>query len=85
MVAVAVNILGIKDFPLIETLAFVHYICFFFIFLIPLVYLSPQSTTSFIFATFENTGGWDSNVISWGVGLVASAWAFVGKFSGSGI
>ena len=78
MVAVAVNILGIRFFPHIETLAFIHHICFFFVFLIPLVYLAPQSTASFVFANFENTSGWESNGVSWGIGLLASAWAFVG-------
>lgn len=79
LIAVLVNILGIRFFPHIETLAFIHHICFFFVFLVPLVYLSPQSTTTFVFATFENVGGWSSNVVSWGIGLLASAWAFVGK------
>ena len=79
LVAVSVNVLGIKVFLHIETLAFIHHICFFFVFLVPLVYLSPQSTTSFVFATFENTGGWNSNGVSWGIGLVSSAWAFIGE------
>ena len=81
MTAVLVNILGIRFFPHIETLAFIHHVCFFFIFLVPLVYLSPQSTTSFVFADFENAGGWNLNGISWGIGLVGSAWAFVGKLT----
>ena len=79
LIAVLVNVLGIRFFPHIETLAFIHHICFFFILLVPLVYLSPQSTTSFVFANFENVGGWDSNGVSWGIGSLASAWAFVGK------
>jgi len=78
LTAVSVNILGIKFFPHIETMAFIHHICFFFVFLVPLVYLSPQSTATFVFATFENAGGWSSNGVSWGIGLLASAWAFVG-------
>lgn len=79
MIAVLVNVLGIRFFPHIETLAFIHHICFFFVLLVPLVYLSPQSTTAFVFANFENVGGWNSNGVSWGIGLLASAWAFVGK------
>lgn len=78
MIAALVNILGIKFFPHIETLAFIHHVSFFFVFLVPLVYLSPQSTTSFVFANFENAGGWTSNGVSWGIGILASAWAFVG-------
>ena len=79
LIAVLVNVLGIRVFPHIETLAFIHHICFFFVLLVPLVYLSPQSTTSFVFANFENVSGWNSNGISWGIGSLASAWAFVGK------
>lgn len=77
--AALVNVLGIRIFPHIETLAFIHHICFYFVLLVPLVYLSPQSTTSFVFTTFENVGGWSSNGISWGIGSLASAWAFVGN------
>ena len=79
LIAVAVNILGIRVFPHIETLAFIHHICFFFIFLVPLVYLSPQSTNKFVFGTFENVSGWKSDGVSWGIGLLASAWSFVGE------
>ncbi|KAL8906379.1 MAG: hypothetical protein Q9207_002091 [Kuettlingeria erythrocarpa] len=79
-IAALVNILGINFFPHIETVAFIHHIAFFFVFLVPLVYLSPRSTTSFVFANFENAGGWQSNGVSWGIGLLASAWAFVGTF-----
>lgn len=73
-----VNILGIRYFPHIETLAFILHISFLFIFLVPLVYLSPQSSSSFVFADFENSGGWSNNGISWCIGLLTSAWCFVG-------
>ena len=80
-IAVLVNILGTRVFPHIETAAFVFHICFFFVLLVPLVYLSPQSTASFVFTDFENSGGWDSNGVSWFLGLLTSAWSFVGKSS----
>ena len=79
LIAVLVNVLGIRFFPHIETFAFIHHVCFFFVFLIPLVYLSPQSSAAFVFANFENSGGWSSDGVSWGIGLLASAWAFVGR------
>lgn len=80
MTAVLVNILGIRVFPHIETVAFVLHICFFFVLLVPLVYLSPRSTATFVFADFENTGGWNSNGVSWCLGLLTSAWSFVGEY-----
>ena len=79
MIAMLVNILGIRVFPHIETGAFICHICFFFVLLVPLVYLTPQSTARFVFTGFENTGGWRGNGISWCLGLVTSAWSFVGR------
>ena len=78
--AVLVNILGIRFFPHIETLAFIFHICFFFVLLVPLVYLSPQSSASFVFADFENSGGWSNDGVSWCIGLLTSAWSFVGVY-----
>ena len=79
LIAVLVNILGIRIFPHIESVAFVFHICFFFVLLVPLVYLSPQSSAHFVFADFENAGGWESNGVSWCLGLLTSAWSFVGR------
>lgn len=75
-----VNILGIRYFPHIETLAFIFHICLFFVFLVPLVYLSPQSSASFVFAGFENSSGWKNDGVSWFIGLLTSAWSFVGVY-----
>ena len=79
LLSFSVNVLGIRVFPHLETLAFIFHICLFFILLVPLVYLSPQSTTNFVFADFENSGGWANNGVSWCIGLLTSAWCFSGK------
>ena len=79
LVAMIVNILGIRVFPHIESAAFIFHICFFFVLLVPLVYLTPQSSAQLVFADFENAGGWESNGLSWCLGLLTSAWSFVGK------
>lgn len=79
LIAVLVNILGIRVFPHIETAAFMFHICFFFVLLVPMVYLSPRSTASYVFANAENSGGWSNNGVSWCLGLVTSAWSFVGQ------
>ena len=78
IVAAAVNIIGIRAFPRIETLAFVFHICSFFVVIISMVYLSPRSKASFVFADLENSGGWSSNGLSWCLGLLTSSWSFVG-------
>ena len=79
LLSVLVNILGIRIFPHIETAAFIFHISFFFVLLVPLVYLSPQSTARFVFTDFGNVGGWNSNGVNWFLGLLTSAWAFVGE------
>ncbi|KAL8900820.1 MAG: hypothetical protein Q9207_005511 [Kuettlingeria erythrocarpa] len=79
LIAVLVNVLGTTIFPHIETAAFLFHICFFFVLLVPLVYLAPQSTARFVFTDFENTGGWKSDGVSWCLGLLTSAWSFVGE------
>ena len=76
LIAVLVNILGIRVFPHIETAACLFHICFFFV----LVYLSPRSTAKFVFTDFENSSGWKSNGVSWFLGLLTSAWSFVGEY-----
>ncbi|KAI4219582.1 MAG: hypothetical protein L6R36_008221 [Xanthoria steineri] len=78
LIAMMVNILGIRVFPHIESAAFIFHICFFFVLLVPLVYLTPQSSARYVFADFENAGGWESNGLSWCLGLLTSAWSFVG-------
>ena len=78
IVAAAVNIVGIRAFPRIETLAFVFHICSFFVVIVSMVYLSPRSKASFVFADLENSGGWSSNGLSWCLGLLTSSWSFVG-------
>ena len=77
--AATVNIIGIRAFPRIETFAFMFHICSFFVILVSMVYLSPQSSASFVFADFENSGGWSSDALSWCLGLLTSAWSFVGE------
>lgn len=79
LIAVLVNILGIRVFPHIETAACLFHICFFFVLLVPLVYLSPRSSARFVFADFENSGGWNNNGVSWCIGLLTSAWAFTSE------
>lgn len=79
LIAVLVNILGIGVFPHIETVALIFHICLFFVLLVPLIYLAPRSTAQFVFADHENAGGWSSNGVSWFLGLLTSAWSFVGE------
>lgn len=79
LLSVLINILGIRVFPHIETAAFILYIVYFFTLLIPLVYLAPQSSTTFVFQSFENSGGWSHDGVSWCIGLITSTYALSGE------
>ena len=78
LLTTVVNVLGIRKFPHIETVAFIFLICLFFCFLVPLVYLTPQSTPQFVFTDYENSSGWDNDGVVWFLGLLNAAYAFVG-------
>jgi len=84
-VSLLVNILGIRIFPHIETLALVLHVVYFFTLLVPLVYLAPQSSTTFVFRSFENSGGWNSNGVAWCIGLITSTYALSGMLKSSSI
>lgn len=76
-----INIFGIRILPHVESLAGICHILFFFVLLIPLVYLSPQSDASFVFRTFQNNGGWKQDGISWCVGLLTVVYPLVGMWA----
>lgn len=46
--------------------------------MIPLVCLAPQHSAAWVFTDFENLGGWRNNGVSWCIGLLSSAFPFVG-------
>ena len=78
LLIVMINILAIRAFPYIETVALIFHVIFFFTLLIPLVYLSPQSSPDFVFKSFENNSGWSNDAVSWLIGLLTSTYAFSG-------
>ena len=73
-----VNVFGMRIFPHIETIALILHIIFFFMLMVPMVYLAPRSSPKFVFASFENNGGWTSNGVSWCIGLLTSTYALSG-------
>lgn len=78
LLVVFINIFGIRIFPYIETLALILHIIFFFCILVPLVHLAPRSSPEFVFRTFANNGGWQSDGVSWFIGLLTSTYSFSG-------
>ena len=79
LLAFVVNIFAVKFLPHIETFSGVCHVLFFFALLIPLVYLSPHKSASFVFTQSVNQGGWSSDGLSWCVGLLTVTFPFIGK------
>jgi choline transport protein len=67
--------------PKLEGLVLCVHILGFFGILIPLVYLAPHGSAKDVFATFLNEGKWQTDGVSFFVGLVTSVVSFLGKTS----
>ncbi|KAI9698588.1 MAG: hypothetical protein M1820_007387 [Bogoriella megaspora] len=78
VVSTCVNVFGIKILPQLEILAGVLHICLWFVWLVPLVYLLPQRSASWVFTDFENNSGWKSDGVSWCLGLLTVTYPFIG-------
>jgi choline transport protein len=65
--------------PKFEGALLVLHILGFFAILIPLLILGPKGDAHEIFTTFVNLGGWDSQGLSFCIGIMGSVFAFVGK------
>jgi choline transport protein len=65
--------------PKIEGMILTLHIVGFFAILIPLVYLAPHGSAQDVFATFINGGGWNTNGLSFFVGLITSVFSFLGR------
>ena len=64
--------------PKFEGALLVLHILGFFAILIPLLVLGPKGDAKEIFTTFVNMGGWDSQGLSFCIGIMGSVFAFVG-------
>ena len=79
LLAVAFNTVLSPALPKVEGMVLVLHILGFVAILVPLVYLAPHSTPSEVFAVFSNGGGWSSQGLSFFIGLVGNATAFLGR------
>lgn len=79
VVVVLVNTIGAKLLPKIEGFILIIHTLGFFAILIPLVHLAPHGSPSFVFGTFINAAGWNSNGLAWFVGLISANLPFIGK------
>lgn len=67
--------------PIVEGTVLVVHILGFFAVLVPLWVLAPRSTPSDVFGEFMNLGGWDTQGLSFMVGLLAPVYTLIGADS----
>lgn len=77
-ISLLVNTWLARLLPRIEGIVLVIHVIGFFCVLIPLVYLAPHGTPAEVFATFNNDSGWESQGLSFMIGLSTSMFAFIG-------
>ncbi|KAK2748735.1 hypothetical protein FQN57_000316 [Myotisia sp. PD_48] len=75
---VLINTVMSRLLPAFETLALALHLIGFVAVLVPLVRLGPKGDAKMIFTTFLNGGNWPNQGISFLVGLVGHAFAFLG-------
>jgi choline transport protein len=64
--------------PKLESMILVVHILGFFGILLPLLTLGPRAPASQVFGQFINTGGWQTNGLSFMVGLLGNVYTFFG-------
>lgn len=73
-----INILGTRWLHRLTFLGIVlHVAGYFTIIIYLLVKVHPKNTASYVFADLTNLSGWKSDGVSWSVGLMSSAVAFI--------
>ncbi|KAF5019815.1 hypothetical protein F66182_8184 [Fusarium sp. NRRL 66182] len=77
--AVFINTLVSSVLPKFEGLILILHILGFFAVLIPLVTLGPHGDPKEIFSTFVNNGAWSSQGVSFMVGMMGNAFAFMSE------
>jgi len=64
--------------PKFEGIILIIHILGFFGIMIPLLTLGPREDAKEVFTTFINKGGWDSQGLSFCIGMMGTVYAFVG-------
>lgn len=79
LVALAVNVLGNRILPWVETLSMALHIVLFFALLIVMLVMSPtKQTAEEVFGTLINNSGWNSDSVAWCIGLLSSSYVLAG-------
>ncbi|KAI0179386.1 amino acid transporter [Hypoxylon sp. FL1284] len=76
--AVFFNTIISNALPKIEGLVLILHVLGFFAILVPLVYLSPHADPKDVFTVFRNEGGWQTQGLSFMLGMISSVFNFLG-------
>ncbi|KAI1396457.1 amino acid transporter [Hypoxylon fuscum] len=76
--AVFFNTIISNALPKVEGLVLILHVLGFFAILVPLVYLSPHRNAKEVFTVFSNEGGWQTQGLSFMLGMIASVFNFLG-------
>ncbi|KAI1374517.1 amino acid transporter [Hypoxylon crocopeplum] len=76
--AVFFNTVISSALPKVEGLVLIFHVLGFFGILVPLVYLSPHGSADQVFTVFLNEGGWQTQGLSFMLGMIASVFNFLG-------
>lgn len=82
LLSLSANVIGGKFLPRIETLALVIHVLGFFGIMITLAYMSEHKSSKEVFHEFWNSGSFDTESLSWFVGMIGCAAAFSGADGG---
>lgn len=77
--AVFINTVVSSALPKVEGLMLIFHVLGFFGILIPLVYLSPHGDSTTVFTTFLNGGMWQTQGLSFMIGLIGPVFNFLGS------
>lgn len=80
-ITIVVNTYLANHMPKIEGIIFILHMVGFFGILIPVVYLAPHGTAKDVFGLFMNEGGWETQGLSFFVGITTSVFSFLGADS----
>jgi len=81
VVVVIINTIGARVLPKIEGVILIIHTLGFLAVLIPMIYLAPHGSPSFVFTEFFNSAGWGSNGLAFFVGLISTNLPFIGTFT----
>lgn len=79
VICVMMNTVLGKALPLIEVGVLNLHILGCFAILVPMAYLTPRYPANFVFSSFQNLGQWNTQTLSFFIGLNSTAMGFIGK------